>query len=84
MDALQISKNVFWVGKVDDRKVPFHRLILERGTTYNSYFLTTEKPTIIDTVDMIYGKEYMDNLSKLVNPESIEYIVINHVEPPLC
>jgi flavorubredoxin len=81
MDALQISKNVFWVGKVDDRKVPFHRLILERGTTYNSYFLTTEKPTIIDTVDMRYGKEYMDNLSKLVNPESIEYIVINHVEP---
>lgn len=81
MDTLKIAKDIFWVGKVDDRKVPFHRLILERGTTYNSYLLTAEKPTVIDTVDIAYGKEYVDNLSKVINPESIEYIVINHVEP---
>lgn len=81
MNAKQISNNIFWVGKNDDRKVPFHRLILERGTTYNSYYLNTEKPTIIDTVDIAFGKEYTDNLSKTVKLESIEYIVINHVEP---
>lgn len=81
MDVKQISENAFWVGKVDDRIVPFHRLILERGTTYNSYLLATEKPTIIDTVDILYGKEYMDNLSKVVDPANIQYIVINHVEP---
>ncbi|MFZ5969631.1 MAG: FprA family A-type flavoprotein [Bacillota bacterium] len=81
MDTIKIANNIFWVGKVDDRKVPFHRLILERGTTYNSYLLDTEKPTIIDTVDIAYGKEYIDNLSKVIDPESIEYIVINHVEP---
>ncbi|WP_235835979.1 FprA family A-type flavoprotein [Acetivibrio thermocellus] len=66
---------------MDDRKVPFHRLILERGTTYNSYLLMTEKPTVIDTVDIEFGKEYVDNLSKIIDPENIEYIVINHVEP---
>jgi flavorubredoxin len=81
MDAIKISDKIFWVGKVDDRKVPFHRLILERGTTYNSYLLNTEKPTVIDTVDMAYGKEYVDNLSKVISPERIQYIVINHVEP---
>ena len=78
---MQINDKVFWIGKVDDRKVPFHRLILERGTTYNSYLLMTDKPTIIDTVDIAFGKEYVDNLKKLINPENIEYIVINHVEP---
>jgi flavorubredoxin len=81
MSFVKMSEKVYWIGKVDDRKVPFHRLILERGTTYNSYLLLTEKPTIIDTVDLMYGKEYMDNLIKLIDPEEIQYIVINHVEP---
>lgn len=81
MNAKKISDKVFWVGKVDNRKVPFHRLILERGTTYNSYLLMTEKPTVIDTVDIMFGKEYVDNLSKVIDLEKLEYIVINHVEP---
>ncbi|MDF2514051.1 MAG: flavodoxin/nitric oxide synthase [Herbinix sp.] len=81
MSFVKMSEKVFWIGKVDDRKVPFHRLILERGTTYNSYLLLTDKPTVIDTVDLMYGKEYMDNLTKLIDPEEIQYIVINHVEP---
>lgn len=81
MNTIKIADNIFWVGKVDDRKVPFHRLILERGTTYNSYLLTTDKPTVIDTVDIAYGREYVENLGKIIDPESIEYIVINHVEP---
>jgi len=81
MDTIKLADNIFWVGKVDNRRVPFHRLILERGTTYNSYLLATEKPTVIDTVDIAYGKEYVDNLSKIIDPETIEYIVINHVEP---
>jgi flavorubredoxin len=78
---MKISNNAYWVGKVDDRKVPFHRLILERGTTYNSYLLTTEKPTVIDTVDILYAKEYVENLSQIISLDKIEYIVINHVEP---
>lgn len=81
MNALRLNEKIYWVGKVDDRKVPFHRLILEKGTTYNSYLLMTGKPTVIDTVDIAFGKEYVDNLSQLIDPAEIEYIVINHVEP---
>lgn len=81
MDTKKVAEKLFWIGKVDDRKVPFHRLTLERGTTYNSYLLATEKPTVIDTVDIAYGKEYVENLSKVIDPETIQYIVINHVEP---
>ena len=56
------GENIYSVGVIDDRKVPFHRLILEDGTTYNSYLLKTEKPTIIDAVDFIYSKQYLENL----------------------
>lgn len=76
-----VGKDAYWVGYVDDRKVPFHRLVLEKGTTYNSYLLKTERPTIIDTVDISFGKEYVENLKQYIDFEEIKYIVINHVEP---
>lgn len=81
MNDKLIAKNSHWVGYVDDRKVPFHRLILEKGTTYNSYFLDTEKPTIIDTVDISFGRKFVENLKEYTDLEKIQYIVINHVEP---
>ncbi|WP_428910633.1 FprA family A-type flavoprotein [Niallia sp. Krafla_26] len=81
MNHVELKENVFWVGKIDDRKVPFHRLILEKGTTYNAYLLKTEKPTVIDTVDMEFGREFVQYLSELIDPSEIQYIVINHTEP---
>lgn len=78
---IQVTKDAYWVGYIDDRKVPFHRLILEKGTTYNSYLLKTQKPTIIDTVDISFGREYVENLKQHIDLEEIKYIVINHVEP---
>jgi flavorubredoxin len=80
-DNIKLTKDIYYIGKIDDRDVPFHRLILTKGTTYNSYFLDTEKPTVIDTVDMIYGREFVENLSKSTDLEKIKYIVVNHTEP---
>ncbi|MBC8059911.1 MAG: FprA family A-type flavoprotein [Clostridiaceae bacterium] len=78
---IMLNENIFWVGKVDNRDVPFHRLTLTKGTTYNSYLLMTEKPTIIDTVDISFGREFVENLQSLIELEKIKYIVINHTEP---
>ncbi|WP_139905741.1 FprA family A-type flavoprotein [Clostridium thermarum] len=81
MDKIQIAEKSFWVGKVDDRPVPFHRLILEKGTTYNSYLLETEKPTLIDTVDIAFGGEFVKKLSNIIDLNTLKYVVINHIEP---
>jgi anaerobic nitric oxide reductase flavorubredoxin len=81
MNQIRLAKDTYWVGKIDDREVPFHRLILGKGTTYNAYLLKTEKPTVIDTVDMQFGREFVDYLSGLIDPTEIQYIVINHTEP---
>jgi flavorubredoxin len=77
----KLAEKTYWVGKIDDRKVPFHRLILEGGTTYNSYLLDTEKPTIIDTVDIMYSRDYVKNLEEITDLSKLCYIIINHVEP---
>lgn len=79
--GFEISKDVYWIGKIDNREVPFHRLLLTKGTTYNSYLLKTGKPTVIDTVDMEFGREFADQVTELINPLDIQYIVINHTEP---
>ncbi|MCQ6276690.1 FprA family A-type flavoprotein [Bacillus sp. V3B] len=81
MNHIALTEEIYWVGKTDNREVPFHRLILAKGTTYNAYLLKTEKPTVIDTVDMEFGREFVEYLSELIDPKVIQYIVINHTEP---
>lgn len=78
---IMLNEKILWIGKVDDREVPFHRLTLTKGTTYNSYLLMTEMPTVIDTVDISFGREFVENLKSIIEPEKIMYIVINHTEP---
>ncbi|RKD26003.1 flavoprotein [Ammoniphilus oxalaticus] len=77
----QLAEYVYWIGKIDDREVPFHRLVLTKGTTYNAYLLKTDKPTLIDTVDFQFAKEFVNHLSQLIDPKEIQYIVVNHTEP---
>lgn len=81
MNHVALTEDIYWVGKIDNREVPFHRLILAKGTTYNAYLLKTEKPTVIDTVDMEFGREFVEYLSELIDPNLIQYIVVNHTEP---
>lgn len=78
---VKLKNDIYSVGVIDDRPVPFHRLILEKGTTYNSYLLKTKKPTVIDTVDLIYTKDFLNNLKAIIDLKDISYIVINHTEP---
>ncbi|MCM3341929.1 FprA family A-type flavoprotein [Paenibacillus sp. MER TA 81-3] len=77
----KLSKDIYWVGKIDNREVSFHRLLLTKGTTYNSYLLKTGKPTVIDTVDMEFGREFAEKIAEMIDPLDIQYIVINHTEP---
>src|SRR5690554_1611047 len=77
----EIADKVYWAGKVDDRKVPFHRLILEKGTSYNAYLIKDEKTALIDTVDMLYGKEFVDSLGREMDLLALDYIIVNHTEP---
>jgi flavorubredoxin len=81
MNPLQVTERIYYTGKIDAREISFHRFPLKRGTTYNSYLILADMPTVIDTVDPLFGKEFVENLGRLVDPASIRYIISNHVEP---
>lgn len=83
MEPVKIKENVHWVGALDPNLVVFDIVIpTEHGTTYNSYLVQgSEKTALIDTVKASYTEEYFKTIASVVDPKSIDYIVINHTEP---
>lgn len=81
-NALQINEDTSWIGVVDHDLITFD-IVMETkyGTTYNSYFINADKPTVIDTVKESYWPQFMQKLSSLCDPSDIEYIVCSHTEP---
>ena len=81
MLPLQIAPDIYDVGVQDWAVRDFHGYKTERGATYNSYLIMDEKITLIDTVKAPFAEELLSNISKVTPLESIDYIIINHVEP---
>ena len=80
--SFKIKNNVFWVGKTDWEIRKFHgnEYSTHRGTTYNSYLIKEEKITLIDTVWKPFSKEFVENLSKEIDLNKIDYVIANHAE----
>lgn len=80
--SFKIKNNVFWVGKIDWELRKFHgnEYSTHRGSTYNSYLIKEEKTVLIDTVWMPFSKEFVENLSKEIDLEKIDYVIANHAE----
>jgi flavorubredoxin len=77
---VELSKNVYWVGAVDWLTRDFHGYSTERGTTYNAYLIIDEKVVLIDTVKNGYCHELMHRIRNIIDPQKIDYLVVNHVE----
>ena len=80
--SFNIKNNVYWVGKTDWelRRFHGHEYSTHRGSTYNSYLIKEEKIALIDTVWMPFSKEFVENLSKEVDLDKIDYVIANHAE----
>ena len=80
--SFKIKNNVYWIGKTDWELRKFHgnEYSTHRGSTYNSYLIREEKIVLIDTVWMPFSKEFIENLSKEVDLDKIDYVIANHAE----
>ena len=55
--VIPINKDVCWIGVLDYDIVTFDVVMeTQYGTTYNSYFIDAEMPTIIETQKKLFGK----------------------------
>jgi NADH oxidase (H2O-forming) len=79
---LKVTDDVSWIGVLDRDIVTFDVVMETKyGTTYNSYFINAEKKTIVETVKEKFWDTYIGKIKQLVNPDEIEYVVLNHTEP---
>ena len=79
----KIAEGVYWVGARDWNRRMFDALIpLPNGTTYNAYLIIgSNKKALIDTVNPGFEKELEDKITKVVKPDDIDYVIMNHAEP---
>ncbi|MFI5294928.1 MAG: FprA family A-type flavoprotein [Thermodesulfovibrionales bacterium] len=80
MNATQIKPNIYWVGAIDWAVRDFHGYVTPNGTTYNNYLIMDEKITLLDTVKHDFSEIMLDNVTEIVHPSKIEYVIINHIE----
>ena len=81
MYPVTIKNDISWIGAVDYNSRDFHGYSLSPlGTSYNAFLLLDEKNVIFDSVKAEYAGAMIQRLRCAVNPEKIDYLVVNHVE----
>ncbi|MFO7984747.1 MAG: flavodoxin domain-containing protein [Desulfatiglandaceae bacterium] len=80
MKPVELAKDIFWVGAIDWNIRDFHGYSVSKGSTYNAYLIMDEKITLIDTVKRQFADELIDNISTIVDPKKIDYVISNHTE----
>lgn len=78
----KILDDIYYVGVNDRNKYRFEGLWpLPNGVSYNSYIIDDEKICLIDTVEVDFFMQYIENIREAIGDRKIDYLVINHMEP---
>lgn len=80
--SFNVKNNIYWVGKIDWELRKFHgeEYSTHRGSSYNSYLIKEDKVALIDTVWSPFAKEFINNVTKEIDLNKIDYIIANHAE----
>ena len=81
--TVELGQGITWVGVEDFQRRMFDALVpLPEGTSYNAYLVAGKNRTaLIDTVNPGFEGELLSKISCIINPASIDFLVMNHAEP---
>ena len=78
----KINEDLTWVGANDKRLSVFEGVYsVPKGMSYNAYLLKDEKNVLFDTVDKSCAKKLLENVSHALDGKSLDYVVVQHMEP---
>lgn len=81
----QLTHDLYWIGGNDRRLALFENVYpIPQGVSYNSYLYIGEQTVLMDTVDHAIAGVFFDNIAHLLNGRSLDYIIVNHMEPDHC
>ncbi len=79
---MEITKDIRYIG-VNDHEVDLFegQYTVPNGISYNSYAVMDEKIAIMDTVDVRFTHEWLDNIQNTLGTKKPDYLIIQHMEP---
>ena len=79
---MNITDKVYYIG-VNDKKIDLFegQYIVPNGMSYNSYAIIDEKIAVMDTVDINFTEEWLNNLEAVLEGRKPDYLVVQHMEP---
>ncbi len=80
MKPVEIAKGIFDVGVNDWNIRDFHGYSTQFGTSYNAFLIIDEKIALIDTVKSDFSDQLITNISSIIDPKKIDYVISNHTE----
>ena len=80
MQTRKITEGIYEVGVNDWNIRDFHGYLTPTGTSYNAYLIIDEKIVLIDTVKKEFSEQLMRNISNIIDPKKIDYVISNHTE----
>src|SRR5574344_2205014 len=79
---IEITDKIYYVGVNDRNKHRFEGLWpLPNGVSYNSYIIDDEKVALVDTVEVDFFTQFLENIHEVIGDREIDYLIINHMEP---
>ena len=77
-----ITNDIKYIG-VNDKKIDLFegQYKVPNGMSYNSYIIMDEKIAVVDTVDINFTHEWLDNLAETLNGKEPDYLIVQHMEP---
>ncbi len=79
---MMISDSIKYVG-VNDHKIDLFegQYSVPNGMSYNSYIIIDEKIAVLDTVDINFTHEWLDNIQIILGERKPDYLIVQHMEP---
>ena len=78
----KLTDNIYYIGVNDRTTALFEGLWpLPAGVSYNSYLIDDEKTAVIDCVGPEFFEEHLANKRSVLGNRTVNYIVVNHMEP---
>ena len=79
---MKITDTIKYVGANDETIDLFEgQYHVPHGVSYNSYVILDEKIAIMDTVDRRATEEWLNNLEKVLEGRTPDYLIVSHMEP---
>jgi flavorubredoxin len=79
---IDVTGDVKWIGILDyDIRTFDIVMYTDFGTTYNSYLINADKKAIVEVVKEKFSETYLRKLRSVIDPEEIQYIILDHTEP---